>query len=120
MGSCTLATAGSRFPLATAEVQGGQKKIVALVSLSADYATGGDTLDLSGRGFSTVLGMNMLRVDADNDVEYRYIFVPGSAGAPATAKIMLCLEDGTSGIHADVAAMTDLSGVQFLAEFIGT
>lgn len=118
----SLAARDTRQPFTTAECRGGHKYIEAIVTFDNSYAEApGEVVDLSGRGFSTVTAMEILQHDPDFDTGYTFSFVPGASGDPATGVIIVYDEDNTSGIAAEVAAMTDLSTLNaFHVRFSGT
>lgn len=98
------------------------RRAVIVITGSASYATGGDTIDLSalaGGGFTKVHGVNFLAMGiggAAND-KYRLAYVPAAAYAPATG--VLKIRDLSAASDAEVTATTDLSAVSWIAEVVG-
>lgn len=70
------------------------------VTFDASYPTGGETLDLRPY-FSTVGTVFVESLAANYKMIYDY----------TNRKILVYIEDGTSGVHAEVANTTDLSAL---------
>lgn len=70
------------------------------ITFDSSYPTGGETLDLRPF-FSTLLMVMIEPVGANYKFVYDY----------TNRKVIAYIEDGTSGVHAQVADTTDLSAV---------
>lgn len=122
MGACVPTLLGGReenhSTTGTNDVT--KSKLISVV-MSAAYAAGGDTCDISGveavaaNNFTAVLGgAKMSRsVITDDDLEFEVI--PAALYDPATLKIKAI--DRSTG--AEVAPATDLSGETIEFEFVG-
>lgn len=101
----------------------GQRRAVILCTLSASYATGGDTIDLSalsaasGGGFTLVHGGHMIASPTAGNDKYLCTYVPAAAYAPATGLVKI--RDASAASDAEVSNTTDLSAVTIIFEFIG-
>lgn len=94
-----------------------------VITGSASYAVGGDTIDLSaltGGGFSKVYGVCTFGVGIGggaND-KYNVTFVPATGYAAATGKLKIrdlsAVDSAT-----EVSLATDLSAVTWIAQVIG-
>lgn len=103
------------------------RKAVITATGPSSYDTHGSTIDLSaltGGGFTKVHGVTRVGVAAHGNDKYLMSFVPGSSYDPATGKLKvrnaLTVTTGTPGSLDEVASTTDLSGVTFILEVIGT
>lgn len=70
------------------------------ITFDSSYPTGGETLDLRPF-FSSLLMVIFEPVGANYKFVYNY----------STRKVIAYIEDGTSGVHAEVSNTTDLSAV---------
>lgn len=70
------------------------------ITFDSSYPTGGETLDLRPF-FSTLLMVMIEPVGANYKFVYDY----------TNRKVIAYIEDGTSGVHAEVANNTDLSAI---------
>ncbi len=104
------------------ELHRDRRQATLLLTLSASYATGGDTLDLSavtGGGFTLVHGIRAVGVGvsgAGND-KYHFTYVPATGYAPATC--LLKIRDLSAASDAEVSNTTDLSAVTVLVDVVG-
>jgi hypothetical protein len=121
MGTATV----SATPKAFMNQQGGMKQLLCVVTGSASYATGGDTIDFStsgtlgqALGFQTVTGCVLVGQDTAASTKYLPFFLPAAADAAATGKLKL--HDITAASDAEVTAATDLSAVTFRFLVYGT
>ena len=98
------------------------RRAVIIITGSASYATGGDTINLSaleGGGFTKVHGVSFIAMGiggAAND-KYRFAYVPAASYAPATG--VLKIRDLSAASDAEVSSTTDLSAVTWIAEVVG-
>lgn len=97
------------------------RRAVLLVTGSASYATGGDTIDLSavtGGGFTKVYGVKLIGQPTAASDRYHPTFVPAAAYAAATGKLKIRDLNATDSA-AEVSNTTDLSAVTWVFEVTG-
>jgi hypothetical protein len=90
------------------------KRAVIQVTLDNSYPTGGEALDLSGYGFTTVLGCQFLGdTVADNGYKFSLAGTRANGGLTAsTCKICAnWAASGTPAVFPEVTNTTDLSAV---------
>lgn len=119
MGTATVSAAVK----GAANLNGAMKSALVLVTMSATYATGGDTVDLSVsgnlgiNGFKTVTGMIFAGQATAADTKYLPVFIPASSDG-TSPKIKV--HDTSAAADAEVTNATDLSLVVFRFLVIGT
>ena len=116
MGACTVVVRSAwGAPGTVAGTLNPTKRVLARVTMSASYATGGDTCDISGSLPSKCYGAAIVGRPTLTDPAYELVPLEGAASAPAVFKIMAI--NKSSG--AQVAATTDLHLEVVDLEFIG-
>lgn len=102
------------------------RKAVITATGPASYDTNGSTIDLSaltGGGFTKVHGVTRVGIAAHGNDKYLMSFVPGSSYDPVgklKVRNATIVTTGTPGSLDEVPSTTDLSGVTFILEVIGT
>lgn len=114
MGTYTMAAIGT---LPTSKLSDGTRSGYFAVTMSGDYATGGDTGDWSAFFDTAVVGLVQLGVQAANaDGAWRLQPIVGTFASPTSpAAVLIQAWNGTT----EAAAMDDLNDVVFVVKAYG-
>lgn len=97
------------------------REALLVITGSASYATGGDTIDLSavtGGGFTKVYGVQVIGQPTAASDRYHITFVPAAAYAAATGKLKIRDLNATDSA-AEVSNTADLSSVTWVVRVTG-
>lgn len=84
------------------------------------YATGGDVITSLATYFGVLHGVDLIESTISGEAAPGLYSVGFDTTDPATAKLVIYVEDGTSGVSAQVADMTNLAALTTRLRIKGT